>query len=176
MQGAQCGIRSRVSRIRPWAEGRRQTAEPPRHPQIKSKKKKKAHDTILFGSACRAVCHFVHALPADAGWPASQTSARMVLCVTPEPHTLALLLPHRTPLNRAEPEPQRPRPRCRWLQGEVGALLFPQGQREQALCLLASGLWGRRGGQNRHNSLFSWSRHSVTPTGGREGGRRQQDT
>ena len=30
MQGARCGTRSRVSRIMPWAEGRRQTAEPPR--------------------------------------------------------------------------------------------------------------------------------------------------
>ena len=30
--GARCGIRSRVSRIAPWAKGRRQTAEPPRDP------------------------------------------------------------------------------------------------------------------------------------------------
>ena len=30
--GAQCGIRSRVSRIAPWAKGRRQTAAPPRDP------------------------------------------------------------------------------------------------------------------------------------------------
>ena len=30
--GARCGIRSRVSRIAPWAKGRRQTAAPPRHP------------------------------------------------------------------------------------------------------------------------------------------------
>ena len=27
-----CGIRSRVSRIAPWAKGRRQTAAPPRAP------------------------------------------------------------------------------------------------------------------------------------------------
>ena len=32
MQGAQRGIRSRVSRIAPWAKGRRQTAAPPRDP------------------------------------------------------------------------------------------------------------------------------------------------
>ena len=32
MQGAQCGTRSRDSRIAPWAKGRRQTAEPPRDP------------------------------------------------------------------------------------------------------------------------------------------------
>ena len=31
--GARCGIRSRVSRIVPWAKGRRQTAAPPRDPQ-----------------------------------------------------------------------------------------------------------------------------------------------
>ena len=30
--GARRGIRSRVSRIAPWAKGRRQTAEPPRDP------------------------------------------------------------------------------------------------------------------------------------------------
>uniref|UniRef100_A0A8P0PG94 40S ribosomal protein S15a n=1 Tax=Canis lupus familiaris TaxID=9615 RepID=A0A8P0PG94_CANLF len=30
--GARCGIRSRVSRIVPWAKGRRQTAAPPRDP------------------------------------------------------------------------------------------------------------------------------------------------
>ena len=29
MQGARCGTRSRDSRIIPWAEGRRQTTEPP---------------------------------------------------------------------------------------------------------------------------------------------------
>ena len=32
MQGAQRGIRSRVSRIAPWAKGRHQTAAPPRDP------------------------------------------------------------------------------------------------------------------------------------------------
>ena len=32
MQGARRGIRSRVSRIMPWAKGRRQTAAPPRDP------------------------------------------------------------------------------------------------------------------------------------------------
>ena len=32
MKGARRGIRSRVSRITPWAKGRRQTAEPPRDP------------------------------------------------------------------------------------------------------------------------------------------------
>ena len=32
MQGARCGTRSRDSRVTPWAEGRRQTAEPPRDP------------------------------------------------------------------------------------------------------------------------------------------------
>ena len=32
MQGDQCGIRSLVSRITPWAEGRRSTTEPPRRP------------------------------------------------------------------------------------------------------------------------------------------------
>ena len=31
--GARRGIRSRVSRITPWAKGRRQTAAPPRDPQ-----------------------------------------------------------------------------------------------------------------------------------------------
>ena len=31
MQGAQCGTRSPVSRIKPWAEGRCPTPEPPRH-------------------------------------------------------------------------------------------------------------------------------------------------
>ena len=34
MEGARCGTRSRDSRITPWAEGRRLTAEPPRHPGI----------------------------------------------------------------------------------------------------------------------------------------------
>ena len=33
-EGARCGIRSRVSRIAPWAKGRRQTAAPPRDPRI----------------------------------------------------------------------------------------------------------------------------------------------
>ena len=33
--GARCGIRSRVSRIAPWAKGRRQTAAPPRDPRYK---------------------------------------------------------------------------------------------------------------------------------------------
>ena len=32
--GARCGTRSRVSRIAPWAKGRRQTAAPPRDPDI----------------------------------------------------------------------------------------------------------------------------------------------
>ena len=32
--GAGCGIRSRVSRIAPWAKGRRQTAAPPRDPSL----------------------------------------------------------------------------------------------------------------------------------------------
>ena len=32
--GAWCGIRSRVSRIAPWAKGRRQTAAPPRDPPV----------------------------------------------------------------------------------------------------------------------------------------------
>ena len=32
--GARCGTRSRVSRIAPWAKGRRQTAAPPRNPHI----------------------------------------------------------------------------------------------------------------------------------------------
>ena len=31
--GAHCGIRSRVSRIVPWAKGRRQNAGPPRDPK-----------------------------------------------------------------------------------------------------------------------------------------------
>ena len=31
--GARCGIQSQVSRIAPWAKGRRQTAAPPRDPQ-----------------------------------------------------------------------------------------------------------------------------------------------
>ena len=31
--GARCGTRSQVSRIAPWAKGRRQTAKPPRDPQ-----------------------------------------------------------------------------------------------------------------------------------------------
>ena len=35
MQGARCGTWSRVSRIMPWAEGRRPTAKPPRHPKNK---------------------------------------------------------------------------------------------------------------------------------------------
>ena len=34
MQGARCGTRSRDSRITPWAEGRRQTAQPPRDPPL----------------------------------------------------------------------------------------------------------------------------------------------
>ena len=33
LQGARCGIRSRISRIAPWAKGRRQTAAPPRDPR-----------------------------------------------------------------------------------------------------------------------------------------------
>ena len=33
--GAQRGIRSRVSRIVPWAKGRRQTAAPPRDPSVR---------------------------------------------------------------------------------------------------------------------------------------------
>ena len=33
MQGAQFGTQSQDSRITPWAEGRSQTAEPPRDPQ-----------------------------------------------------------------------------------------------------------------------------------------------
>ena len=32
--GARRGIRSRVSRIAPWAKGRRQTAAPPRDPSL----------------------------------------------------------------------------------------------------------------------------------------------
>ena len=32
--GAQCGIRSRISRIVPWAKGRHQTAAPPRDPHV----------------------------------------------------------------------------------------------------------------------------------------------
>ena len=32
--GARCGIRSRVSRIAPWAKGRCQTAAPPRDPSL----------------------------------------------------------------------------------------------------------------------------------------------
>ena len=32
--GARCGIRSWVSRIAPWAKGRRQTAAPPRDPRF----------------------------------------------------------------------------------------------------------------------------------------------
>ena len=34
MQGARCGTWSWVSRIMPWAKGRRSTTEPPRHPKI----------------------------------------------------------------------------------------------------------------------------------------------
>ena len=34
--GARRGIRSRVSRIAPWAKGRRQTAAPPRDPKRKA--------------------------------------------------------------------------------------------------------------------------------------------
>ena len=34
MQGARRGIRSRVSRIAPWAKGRRQTTAPPRDPRF----------------------------------------------------------------------------------------------------------------------------------------------
>ena len=33
-QGAWCGTRSQDSRITPWAEGRRSTAEPPRDPRL----------------------------------------------------------------------------------------------------------------------------------------------
>ena len=33
-QGARCGTRSRVCRITPWAEGRHQTSEAPRHPKV----------------------------------------------------------------------------------------------------------------------------------------------
>ena len=32
LQGARRGIRSRISRMAPWAKGRRQTAAPPRDP------------------------------------------------------------------------------------------------------------------------------------------------
>ena len=32
--GSRCGTRSQDSRITPWAEGRRQTAEPPRDPLV----------------------------------------------------------------------------------------------------------------------------------------------
>ena len=35
MQGARRGIRSGVSRIAPWAKGRRQTAAPPRDPKLR---------------------------------------------------------------------------------------------------------------------------------------------
>ena len=35
-QGARRRTRSRDSRITPWAEGRLQTAEPPRDPQVRS--------------------------------------------------------------------------------------------------------------------------------------------
>ena len=34
MQGARCGTQSPDSRITPWAEDRRQTAEPPRDPRL----------------------------------------------------------------------------------------------------------------------------------------------
>ena len=34
MQGVRHGIRSRVSRIAPWAKGRCQTAAPPRDPSL----------------------------------------------------------------------------------------------------------------------------------------------
>ena len=34
MQGARRGIRSWISRIAPWAKGRRQTAAPPRDPYV----------------------------------------------------------------------------------------------------------------------------------------------
>ena len=37
MQGARCGTPSRDSRITPWAEGRLQTAEPPRDPLDKNR-------------------------------------------------------------------------------------------------------------------------------------------
>ena len=40
--GTRCGIRSRVSRIAPWAKGRRQTAAPPRDPSL----------PILIGTSC----------------------------------------------------------------------------------------------------------------------------
>ena len=43
--GARCGIRSRVSRIAPWAKGRRQTAAPPRDPS-----------SFLFKSKLYAQC------------------------------------------------------------------------------------------------------------------------
>ena len=34
LQGAPCGTRSQVSRIAPWAKGRRETAAPPRDPSF----------------------------------------------------------------------------------------------------------------------------------------------
>ncbi|CAD7687994.1 unnamed protein product [Nyctereutes procyonoides] len=39
MPGARCGTRSRDSSIAPWAKGRRQTAEPPRDPLMKTFKR-----------------------------------------------------------------------------------------------------------------------------------------
>ena len=52
--GARCGIRSQVSRIAPWAKGRRQTAAPPRDPRFHTNLKiicsnslKKAHGILI---------------------------------------------------------------------------------------------------------------------------------
>ena len=54
MQGAWRGIRSRVSRITPRAKGRRQTAAPPRDPQINKilKKKTKTPQKKMFVYVC----------------------------------------------------------------------------------------------------------------------------
>ena len=49
MQGARRGIRSRVSRIVPWAKDRRQTAVPPRDPSYLFKKPAACMPVSTFG-------------------------------------------------------------------------------------------------------------------------------
>ncbi|XP_072672190.1 patatin-like phospholipase domain-containing protein 4 isoform X2 [Canis lupus baileyi] len=61
--GARRGIRSRVSRIAPWAKGRRQTTAPPRDPRphfltslVESRTKKVLLDISIFSSVSYKTC------------------------------------------------------------------------------------------------------------------------
>ena len=61
MPGARRGIRSRVSRIAPWAKGRRQTAAPPRDPShtilVRSQLKRRIPQTLKLKHVCFAHRH-----------------------------------------------------------------------------------------------------------------------